>query len=102
MSEDTIVRQESTSESVTEVVMDDDQKAKMLRATRQGEDSTAPLDCKADRPVLVEFYFADANLPYDKCALRFPSSCVLMIELRLGSCGHYILLIPNTGFHCPP
>ena len=38
MSEDTIVRQESTSESVTEVVMDDDQKAKMLRATRQGED----------------------------------------------------------------
>ncbi|CAL1698480.1 unnamed protein product [Somion occarium] len=47
--EDAVVKQDSVAGSSSDVVMDDDEKSKMLRATRQ-----------------LEFYFADANLPYDK------------------------------------
>ena len=50
----------------------------------------------------VEFYFADANLPYDKCTnfLVFSSLFSLLNEWfsLTGLCGPYTRKIQNTGF----
>ena len=84
-----------------DVNMDENEEDRKLRAVRQSTLAIHLLEflLTVER-LAVEFYFADANLPYDKydlVAAAFFQEFKLITILLQGSCGHYTLLTQSTG-----
>lgn len=84
------------------MMSEEEEREKMLKAARQSEFLLHPNSlwtegCLCYLVGIVEFYFADSNLPYDRWVSRNAFAQHLDTYTNLDSCGLSILPIQNTG-----
>ena len=90
--------QEIVPSASEDAIMDESEEAKAARAVKQGSSSFSPFSCEDWLTQLaVEFYFADANLPFDKYEVLPTLQRFSNVPSDL--CGVSTPRTTTTGFH---